>query len=115
MQSTATTMNNELPHRSHRITRLVIHRRRHVSRRHEEIIQNMTAGAVPVRDMGRVGKELGKLETVLEKHEAMLAKALEIRDLEEVGIGSDAPRWQEMNSARQSRRGTHTNKSDGCS
>eukprot|EP00904_Undaria_pinnatifida_P012233 jgi/Undpi1/813/HiC_scaffold_10.g04277.m1 len=52
--------------------------------RHEEIIQNMTAGAVPVRDMGRVGKELGKLETVLEKHEAMLAKALEIRDLEEV-------------------------------
>ena len=46
----------------------------------------MTAGAVPVRDMGRVGKELGRLETVLEKHAAVSAKALEIRDLEDVSV-----------------------------
>lgn len=44
----------------------------------------MTAGTVPVRDMGRVGKELGRLEAVLEKHAAISAKDTEVADLEEV-------------------------------
>ena len=46
----------------------------------------MTAGTVPVRDMGAVGKELGRLEAVLEKQVAVSAKASEIRDLEEVRL-----------------------------
>lgn len=44
----------------------------------------MTKGEVPVRDMGRVGKELGRLEAVLEKRAKVEDKAAEIEDLEEV-------------------------------
>ncbi|CAM9560476.1 unnamed protein product [Ascophyllum nodosum] len=58
--------------------------------RHEEIVDSMTAGTVPVRDMGAVGKELGRLEAVLEKQVAVSAKASEIRDLEEVMEQSNA-------------------------
>lgn len=54
------------------------------NRRHEEIVESMTKGEVPVRDMGRVGKELGRLETVLEKQEKVEDKTAEIQDLEEV-------------------------------
>lgn len=43
----------------------------------------MTAGKLPVRDMGRIGKELGRLEAVLAKHAAATEKASEARDLEE--------------------------------
>lgn len=43
----------------------------------------MTAGKLPVRDMGKIGKELGRLETVLAKHAAATEKASEARDLEE--------------------------------
>lgn len=39
---------------------------------------------MPVRDMGRVGKELGRLETVLEKQAEVEEKTAEIQDLEEV-------------------------------
>ena len=44
----------------------------------------MTKGEVPVRDMGRVGKELGRLEAVLEKQAKVEDKTAEIQDLEEV-------------------------------
>lgn len=44
----------------------------------------MTMGTVSVRDMGRVGKEFGRLETVLERQAAVSAKATEMEDLEEV-------------------------------
>lgn len=44
----------------------------------------MTKGEVPVRDMGRVGKELGRLEAVLEKQAKIEDKTAEIQDLEEV-------------------------------
>lgn len=46
----------------------------------------MTAGTVPVRDMGRVGKELGRLDAVLEKLADVSSKASEVRDLEEVCV-----------------------------
>lgn len=51
----------------------------------------MTAGTVPVREMGTVGKELGRLEAVLEKKAAVSAKASEIRDLEEVRCARESP------------------------
>lgn len=51
----------------------------------------MTAGTVPVRDMGKVSKELGRLEAVLEKQSAVSAKASEIRDLEEVWRVRESP------------------------
>ena len=54
------------------------------NRRHKEIVDSMTNGEVPVRDMGRVGKELGRLETVLEKQGKVEDKTAEIQDLEEV-------------------------------
>lgn len=53
-------------------------------RRHKEIVESMTKGEVPVRDMSRVGKELGRLEAVLEKQAKVEDKTAEIEDLEEV-------------------------------
>ncbi|CAM9300797.1 unnamed protein product [Scytosiphon promiscuus] len=52
--------------------------------RHQEIVESMTKGEVPVRDMGRVGKELGRLEAVLEKQAKVDDKTVEIEGLEEV-------------------------------
>lgn len=58
-----------------------------INRRHQEIVETMTKGEVPVRDMGRVGKELGRLEAVLEKQAEVEEKTAEIQDLEEVRFG----------------------------
>lgn len=46
----------------------------------------MTKGEVPVREMGSVGKELGRLEAVLDLQARVEEKAAEIQDLEEVGV-----------------------------
>lgn len=54
-----------------------------LDRRHREIVDHMTAGTVAVRDMGKMGKELGRLEAVLAKQAAVTEKASETRDLEE--------------------------------
>eukprot|EP00752_Nemacystus_decipiens_P007340 g6566.t1 len=58
--------------------------------RHQEIVESMTKGEVPVRDMGRVGKELGRLEAVLEKQAKVEDKTAEIQDLEEMMLMSNA-------------------------
>lgn len=47
----------------------------------------MTQGKVPARDMGRISKELGRLEVVLEVQAAATAKRLEAKDLEEARHG----------------------------
>ncbi|CAM9173101.1 unnamed protein product [Ectocarpus sp. 6 AP-2014] len=58
--------------------------------RHEEIVESMTKGEVPVREMGSVGKELGRLEAVLDLQAKVEEKAAEIQDLEEVMQATNA-------------------------
>ncbi|CBN76719.1 conserved unknown protein [Ectocarpus siliculosus] len=62
----------------------------HMKGRHEEIVESMTKGEVPVREMGSVGKELGRLEAVLDLQAKVEEKAAEIQDLEEVMQATNA-------------------------
>lgn len=52
--------------------------------RREEIVENITKGLVPARDMRKLSKELGRLEIVLEAHAALAIKEEEAKDLEEI-------------------------------
>ncbi|CAB1108212.1 unnamed protein product [Ectocarpus sp. CCAP 1310/34] len=58
--------------------------------RHQEIVESMTKGEVPVREMGSVGKELGRLEAVLDLQAKVEEKVAEIQDLEEVMQATNA-------------------------
>lgn len=78
----------------------------------------MTKGEVPVREMGSVGKEVGRLEAVLDLQAKVEGKAAEIQDLEEVGtrllffgcLGSVCGGGEETANQRQQSRGNQSSK-----